>query len=61
MQDDAFEWDDDKARSNLAKHKIGFVDAKNMFNDPHTGNRVIELRIATRTKLPVLAAKVHTR
>ena len=27
MQDERFEWDDDKAASNLAKHKIGFDDA----------------------------------
>ena len=34
MQDDAFEWDDDKARSNLARHNIDFMDAKSVFNDP---------------------------
>ena len=34
MQDDRFEWDDDKARQNLAKHKIDFEDAKLAFEDP---------------------------
>ena len=34
MQDERFEWDDDKAASNLAKHKIGFDDAQLVFDDP---------------------------
>ena len=34
MQDERFEWDDDKAASNLAKHKIGFDDARLVFDDP---------------------------
>jgi uncharacterized protein len=29
-----FEWDANKARSNLAKHKVGFKEAKTLFNDP---------------------------
>jgi uncharacterized DUF497 family protein len=29
-----FEWDDNKARSNLAKHKIDFSDAIRIFLDP---------------------------
>ena len=33
MQDDAFEWDDDKARSNLAKHKVTFDVARLAFRD----------------------------
>jgi uncharacterized protein len=32
MRDDRFEWDDDKARANLAKHKISFEDAKHVFD-----------------------------
>ena len=35
MHDDRFEWDDDKARANLAKHKVSFRDAKLVFD---TGN-----------------------
>ncbi len=29
-----FEWDDDKAASNFAKHGISFPDARDVFNDP---------------------------
>ena len=29
-----FEWDENKARQNLAKHKIDFVDAIRVFLDP---------------------------
>jgi uncharacterized protein len=34
MQDERFEWDDDKARTNIATHKIDFEDAKLVFDDP---------------------------
>jgi uncharacterized protein len=29
-----FEWDDDKAASNLAKHGVSFAEAQTVFNDP---------------------------
>jgi len=29
-----FEWDDDKGKANLKKHKVGFAEAKTVFNDP---------------------------
>lgn len=29
-----FEWDDNKAKSNLRKHKIGFDEAETVFSDP---------------------------
>jgi uncharacterized DUF497 family protein len=29
-----FEWDDDKARANLEKHKISFDEARTIFADP---------------------------
>ena len=29
-----FEWDEDKARENLKKHKVSFEEAKTVFNDP---------------------------
>ena len=29
-----FEWDENKAKSNLRKHKIGFEEAETIFNDP---------------------------
>ena len=34
MQDDEFEWDDEKARGNLVKHGVDFEDAKSVFHDP---------------------------
>ncbi len=29
-----FEWDEEKAKKNLQKHKINFAEAKTVFNDP---------------------------
>jgi uncharacterized DUF497 family protein len=29
-----FEWDENKAKSNLRKHKISFAEAKTIFDDP---------------------------
>ena len=29
-----FEWQDDKARENLRKHRVSFEEAKTVFNDP---------------------------
>jgi uncharacterized protein len=29
-----FEWDDDKAKANLRKHKVGFDEASTVFGDP---------------------------
>jgi uncharacterized protein len=29
-----FEWDENKAKKNLRKHKISFEEAKTVFNDP---------------------------
>lgn len=34
MRDDDFEWDDDKARLNLAKHGVPFEAARDAFRDP---------------------------
>lgn len=34
MIDEEFEWDDDKAASNFAKHGVGFEDARSVFRDP---------------------------
>ena len=30
----AFEWDEDKARRNLAKHGVSFEEASTVFSDP---------------------------
>jgi putative transcriptional regulator len=35
MEDDQFEWDPEKNAKNIAKHKISFVAAKNVFFDPN--------------------------
>jgi hypothetical protein len=29
-----FEWDDNKAASNLSKHRVSFEEAKTVFDDP---------------------------
>ena len=29
-----FEWDEEKARTNLRKHKVSFDETKSLFNDP---------------------------
>lgn len=29
-----FEWDDEKAKANLRKHKVGFEEAETVFDDP---------------------------
>ena len=38
MQDPEFEWDDDKASSNLKKHKVSFDEGATAFNDPLVAN-----------------------
>ena len=40
MQDDRFEWDDDKARINLVKHKISFEIARLVFADENAIDEV---------------------
>ena len=39
MRNDRFEWDDEKARANLAKHGVSFEEAALVFDDP---NYVVE-------------------
>lgn len=34
MENPEFEWDDEKAISNLKKHGVGFEEATTIFNDP---------------------------
>jgi uncharacterized DUF497 family protein len=34
MQDEAFEWDDDKAAENFRRHGVTFEQAKKVFEDP---------------------------
>lgn len=35
MQNDRFEWDDEKARINLVKHRVSFETACGVFDDPN--------------------------
>lgn len=35
MENSEFEWDEDKAESNLKKHHVSFAEAANIFNDPN--------------------------
>jgi uncharacterized DUF497 family protein len=40
-----FEWDDSKSRANIAKHGVGFEEARRVFGDPHImirEDRVVE-------------------
>lgn len=40
-----FEWDESKHRANIAKHSIGFDEARRVFSDPHVivrEDRVVE-------------------
>ena len=40
MQDDRFEWDDDKARNNLFSHKISFEVARLVFEDENSIDKI---------------------
>jgi uncharacterized DUF497 family protein len=40
MNDDEFEWDEAKAQSNLAKHRVGFAAACLVFDDVFALNRL---------------------
>ena len=35
MREDWFEWDDRKAAANLARHGVGFSEARRAFDDPY--------------------------
>jgi uncharacterized DUF497 family protein len=40
-----FEWDESKNRANIAKHGVGFDEARRVFSDPHViirEDRVVE-------------------
>ena len=37
MKNSEFEWDDEKAKSNLKKHGVSFEEAATIFNDPKIG------------------------
>ena len=35
MRDETFEWDDEKAERNYRKHRVTFVTAREVFDDPN--------------------------
>lgn len=39
MENELFEWDDEKARANLVKHKISFEAGCLVFDDPNVAER----------------------
>jgi uncharacterized protein len=39
MEDEKFEWDDDKAALNLARHSVSFDEARRAFSDPFGASR----------------------
>ncbi len=60
-----FEWDEDKARSNLRKHKVDFYEAATVFDDPfavtiedtdhsHAEERFIDLGMSSKARLLVV-------
>ena len=63
-----FEWDANKARANLRKHKVSFEEAKTLFSDPflvtfpdefHSGSKERYISIGYSTRERVLLV-VHT-
>ena len=63
-----FEWDENKARENLKKHKVSFEEAKTVFNDPllitfpdeeHSGTEDRYISIGTSAPNKVLLV-IHT-
>lgn len=63
-----FEWDENKAKKNLRKHKVSFEEAKTVFNDPllltfpdeyHSGGeeRYLSIGLSSRDKILLV---VHT-
>lgn len=55
-QNAVFEWDDNKQRSNLAKHGIDFLEAMVALNDPH-----LEFEIIRNNEIRVLALCQQTQ
>ena len=63
-----FEWDENKAEANFKKHKVGFEEAKTIFNDPllltfpdfeHSNGEQRQLSIGMSARSRVLIV-VHT-
>jgi uncharacterized DUF497 family protein len=63
-----FEWDENKARENLKKHKVSFEEAKTVFNDPllitfpdeeHSENEKRYISIGTSAPSKILLV-IHT-
>ena len=68
MEDFEFEWDEEKATSNLKKHGISFEEGATIFNDPEIGTisdpdhsrdeeRFISIGVSVQKRLLVI---IHT-
>jgi uncharacterized protein len=57
MRDELFEWDDDKAESNLRKHGISFAAARLVFDDD-SANQVDDLSSSTEEDRFLLTGNV---
>lgn len=60
-----FEWDEEKAKANLSKHKVGFEEARTVFGDPlsvtiadpahsEDENRYVDVGMSSRGRLLVV-------
>lgn len=65
-----FEWDENKAKQNLRKHKVSFEEAKTVFNDPllitfpdeyHSDNeeRYLNIGLSARNKILLVVHAEH--
>jgi hypothetical protein len=65
-----FEWDDDKAKTNRKKHKVGFDEASTVFSDPlakifsddeHTAEEIREIIIGNSSMRRLLLVSFTER
>ena len=49
-----FEWDADKALINVAKHKVSFKEATEVFNDPHALEGYDTLHSTNETRFSII-------
>ncbi|MCP5159395.1 MAG: BrnT family toxin [Gammaproteobacteria bacterium] len=58
----AFEWDANKAATNLAKHGISFEEAKTVFDDPASVNEALRflIKITEREKSALATHEQNT-
>ena len=63
-----FEWDDDKAKANLKKHKVGFDEASTVFadhlakifsDDEHSAEEIREIIVGHSSPQSIAARELH--